>query len=274
MRKIVTAYYYQDAIEHIDHGKRHLILFDIDDNLMVITGLNPVTNEAKGSDNREVFLNHCGPGSDSWVAYLIKGGVDFKTIIDHYDALQSFVQPQPVEMHHQYQLPGQEDFSIYDKLQGLANKGHIILGITSRGPKTAANTEFHLRQCGFRFRDLSTSNIGQDNVASEYFEYQDPNRDQTSLHYCHHSIIYCEGKDKGHILESFLNNTLYGKAIVDKGFDRLFFMDDARIKCDSIISAAERMNKPAIAVHYRHVKQFYKPYAKQSDQDKSKIISS
>lgn len=268
MRKIVTEYHYQDAMQHIDHSKRHLILFDIDDNLMVITDLNPIANQARGSNNTAIFQQHCGSGSDSWVAYLSKAGVDFKTIIDHYDAIQSFVQPQPVESHGQYQLPGQEDFSIHNKLQGLADKGHIILGITSRGAKTAANTEYHLRQCGFRFRDLSTTNIGQDNVASECFEYQDPIKGQSSFHYCHHSIIYCEGKDKGHLLESFLNKTVYGKAIVKKGFDRLFFMDDAKKKCESIIRAAERLNKPATAVHYRHVKQFYQPYDKRSEKDK------
>ena len=252
--KLLEALHYQEAMSCIDHTKRHLILFDIDDNLISTTDLN--TPYSKQTDTSRV--NRCGPGSDSWFKHMLSTGYHIKALITLYDSLQSHVKMQSVEPDCHYQLPDQTDYNHHHKLQGLIDKGHLILAITSRGPKTAGNTEYHLRHCGFNLRQMHQTNLNVSHQTPQWFAFKN------SQKLVHHNIIYCEGANKGQVLNAFLKNSRYGQQLVKKGFERIFFMDDDKKKCLSVMQAASQLNCPITAVHYTFVKNNYQQYDQQT----------
>ena len=262
INNIITVSSYQDAIRHINHQQRTLVLFDIDDNLITTVGLNPADKQNITKPKAHARHHQCGPASDNWLKTILKQGADFSTVIGLYDFLQSFIITQPVEPDHHYRLPEQKNFDPNNKLQGLVDQGHIILGITSRGPKTAGNTEYQLRQCGFRFRDLHHSNIDTRHCDMETFLLHEPAKQKTSTKLLHHNVIYCEGSDKGKVLNAFLQHTQYGRAIMKKGFKQIFFMDDDRYKCEAIRNATQHFSQPVINFHNTYMVNHYTPYAK------------
>lgn len=260
----VIAPTFRTAISHLEPGCRHLVLLDIDDNLMTTIGIDPLTQEPRSYSPRHpapvIRSDHCGAGSDNWLKARLKQGRPFRTEIKLYDVLQARIQTQSVEPDKSYP-------NSLDKLEAFRQPGNIILGITSRAPRTAGSTEYQLRQCGFNFRDLHQFNLGTPHCDHQSFPWANPKTKEDEHKLLHHNIIYCEGRDKGSVLQTFLTSTRYGQTVSQKGFDRIFFMDDDNHKCTSIQQAAKALNKPVTTVHNTFVANNYTPWDQTANQE-------